>query len=342
MKKSNADCFINIITPRGEPRYLRQLSSDFRKMGYFFYENSTDARLWDYVIVHDDVSAPQELNVRPGGLVLLAGEPEFIRYYSKKFIQQFDLAITTHQRLKSCPNHLLQNIALNWHFGYKHSEKRYAYSYDDLESMPIPRKTKTISVITSSLTQLPEHIRRQELLKKLKARYGNNIDFFGKGTRFVDDKADALLPYRFHIALENSINPHYWTEKLADPFLGFCVPLYRGDPCAKDYFGKKSFIPIDPHDEKAIFEKIDEILEDPDEIYRDYLPQIVAARNKLLSELNLFPMFVNLISKLRQTPFEAQENKRRIFPNGTFLSSRLGANMLRIRRGLFKLYRGLK
>lgn len=339
MEIDNKNYYINILTPNREARYLRQLDPRFEQQGFFFFENSEEDRIWDYVVVHDDVSTLQEIKVRAGGLVLLAGEPEFIRYYGRGFLRQFDWAITTHQRLKHRRNHFLQNIALNWHFGYKHSEKQHVYSYTDLGKMPIPEKTKNVSVITSSLELLPGHVKRMELLKKLRKRYGDKIDFFGKGICFIDDKAEALLPYRFHIALENSSDPHYWSEKLADPLLGFCVPVYCGDPCAEDYFGSQTFMRINVENEKEVFDKLDLILADPVKAYHQFLPHVISARNKILEKYNFFPMFVSMIPKFERGDIRSNNGLRKIAPNASFLGSRIGMAIIRTRRLLFRLQR---
>ncbi|MEZ6050382.1 MAG: hypothetical protein R3C02_03185 [Planctomycetaceae bacterium] len=42
--------------------------------------------------------------------------------------------------------------------------------------------------------------------------------------------------YRYHVAVENHIAEHHWTEKLADAFLGATLPFYFGCPNASDYF----------------------------------------------------------------------------------------------------------
>jgi len=42
------------------------------------------------------------------------------------------------------------------------------------------------------------------------------LDTFGPDAqRKLDDKADCLLDYRYHIAIENYVGEHHWTEKLA-------------------------------------------------------------------------------------------------------------------------------
>ena len=46
--------------------------------------------------------------------------------------------------------------------------------------------------------------------------------------RFVEDKADALAPYRFSVAVESESYPWWHTEKLFDCFAARTVPLYWG------------------------------------------------------------------------------------------------------------------
>ena len=52
----------------------------------------------------------------------------------------------------------------------------------------------------------------------------------------IEDKFDALIGYKYHLALENSVIPDYWTEKLADSLLAWCKPIYYGCPNINDYF----------------------------------------------------------------------------------------------------------
>ena len=51
----------------------------------------------------------------------------------------------------------------------------------------------------------------------LKQHFGDAIDFYGRGHNFIPFKDDALMPYRFHICIENCQVNDLWTEKLADP-----------------------------------------------------------------------------------------------------------------------------
>lgn len=46
----------------------------------------------------------------------------------------------------------------------------------------------------------------------------------------VKDKLGFIRNYRFCIAIENTSSPGYTTEKLVEPLLAGCIPLYWGDP----------------------------------------------------------------------------------------------------------------
>jgi len=115
------------------------------------------------------------------------------------------------------------------------------------------------------------------------------------------DKALALANYKYSFALENHIEKHHWTEKLADAFLGLTLPFYAGCPNASDYFPEESFIPID-------IRKPDEALEvilkaSRDNEYEKRLPAIHEARRRVLFEHNLFAVLSREIEKRHNPDF---------------------------------------
>ena len=61
--------------------------------------------------------------------------------------------------------------------------------------------------------------------------------------------------------MENAVIPDYWTEKIADCFLAWTLPIYYGCPNLEDYFPEKSFIRIDiEKPEEAIDSIVNKIL----------------------------------------------------------------------------------
>ena len=95
-------------------------------------------------------------------------------------------------------------------------------NYHQLISLERPKKNKLLSIISSNHVFTKEYKLRNDFITKLKNHFGNKIDVFGIGRKKVADKWDALAPYKYHIALENSSYKDYWTEKLSDTFLSFC------------------------------------------------------------------------------------------------------------------------
>jgi hypothetical protein len=56
----------------------------------------------------------------------------------------------------------------------------------------------------------------------------------------MNDKAETLDPYQYHLTAENHVYSHHLTEKIPDAFLGYTMPFYHGYPNTADYFPRES------------------------------------------------------------------------------------------------------
>jgi hypothetical protein len=121
------------------------------------------------------------------------------------------------------------------------------------------------------------------------------IDRFGKGVRYLNDKAEVLDSYRYHVAIENDSVPDYFTEKLVDSFLGLALPFYFGCTNTADYFPQESFIPIDIFDFEGSINTIRRAIRANE--YEKRLPYIKEARRRVLEEHNLFALLSREIEK---------------------------------------------
>ena len=119
------------------------------------------------------------------------------------------------------------------------------------------------------------------------------LEIFGHGVRFVKNKSEALDPYKFHLVVENHIAQHVWTEKLADAFLAYTVPIYCGCPNVLDYFPRDSIIPIDISDFEGSLRTIQCTLAADGE-YERRLEAVKEARRLVMYEYNL-PAMINRI-----------------------------------------------
>ena len=148
--------------------------------------------------------------------------------------------------------------------------------------------------MVSRKSLLPGHRRRLRFVRRLKQVLGDRLDVFGDGHRKVGLKADAILPYKYHLALENTVMPSYWTEKVADAYLGFALPFVSGPPDLARWFPEDSFVPIDLDDiDGAIATVVAGIDGD---IFRDRLAAIVEARRRVLRDERLCPVIARVIA----------------------------------------------
>lgn len=168
------------------------------------------------------------------------------------------------------------------------------WSHDDLVSLRPPEKRDALSAVLSRKTVLPGHRKRLRLVCALKAALGDRFDIYGDGFQSVPVKADAILPYKYHLVIENTVMPSYWTEKLADAFLGYALPVVTGPPDLDRWFPPSSFvrIHIDRPDAAAtaIAEAIDANL------YESRTGAIAEARLRVLRDERLCPVLARVIA----------------------------------------------
>jgi hypothetical protein len=128
----------------------------------------------------------------------------------------------------------------NWHLGI---------SFDEVVSLDVSNKTGDISCIASTKQDLPGHTKRFEFVQQIE-QSEFTIDVFGRGRarQLPHGKLDGLLPYRYSIAIENTVHDHYFTEKIMDCWLAGTVPIYFGAQDLEKYFPRDSFIRLNELD----------------------------------------------------------------------------------------------
>ncbi len=194
-----------------------------------------------------------------------------------------------YSHLPQSTNTVLSHSYLGWY-----PEK----TFSELNDMMVPEKKLLISCIASLLKQLPGHRLRLGFVEMLKKEIPS-IDFFGKGSHYLDDKLDGLLPYRYSIAIENAALPYYFTEKINDCFLGWCVPIYHGCSNIGKFFPARSFIRIDIRDPRKALHCVRDVMENDD--WSSRLAAIGEARQLVLEK---YQPLAGAASILRQVPHE--------------------------------------
>jgi len=169
-------------------------------------------------------------------------------------------------------------------------------TYDELKKLPYPTKSKKISCVVSS-----KHSHRNNLIKKIVKEYPN-IDLYGKGhnKEFYGDsykgvlnydgncKIKGLLDYEYSVVLENSSQDNYFTEKIADAYLSWCVPIYKGCPNINNFFPSNSYYLIDSEN------NMNNILDKSVNI-----KELSKARDLILDEYNIWEVIHKKIQEIK-------------------------------------------
>lgn len=263
-----------------------------------------DCRDYDWLVVYDDVMCRaggertstriEELACSRDHSLLVTAEPCSVKVYAPSFVSQFGVVLTSQEPWAiQHPGAVYSQCGLLWFYGH---------DYQQIRDKSPPLKSASISTVCSSKQQRHTlHRLRYQFTQKLLARMPE-LDVFGHGVRPINDKSTAVDPYRYHLAVENHVCQHHWTEKLADSFLGFALPFYFGCPNVFDYFPEGSLIPID-------IRRFDESLEIIQRTIRDRTWEknfnaVQEARRRVIEEYHLFAVLEKLITE-RHDPSRA-------------------------------------
>lgn len=289
--------------------------------GAFVFAPEPGAEYDATFVIHRPPAPDPRLTHRTRTLVLLCAEPPAFLQYHKSYVDQFDAVLTTDPRLASVAGPGTRVLAsppcIPWFYGAAvggvAGGPRPAQTFEDLADAPVPDKTRTVSVVSSTKTDTPGHRARLAFALGLRRELGPDLAVFGRGLIDFRDKQEVIAPFRYHVAIENSCLDDYWTEKLADCYLGYTFPFYAGAPNLDRYFPRESFEPLDATDPKGSAEKIRGMIAAG--TWEKRLPALREARSALLYRHNLFPHLVEQYRRLTdgRTPSPARS---RTVPTG--------------------------
>jgi hypothetical protein len=300
--------------------WKRQSPDSAGKWGDCEFITSSATNEYDAWVVYEDLVSVETAICPPNAVILITGEPPSIKSYSTPFLAQFSMVLTVHPGLQH-PKILHSQLALPWHVGRRvrgADNLSFHLSYDELKKISAPAKTRCCSVICSDKSQTPGHRQRLKFVRQMASHFGPRLDVFGRGIRDIEDKWKAIAPYRYHITLENSSIKHYWTEKLADAFLGGAYPFYYGCPNLAEYFPAGSFTAIDIARPSEAIEIIEAAM--AADVAAQSLPQLQTARELVLDRYSLYPVMANLVSQVAKP--EATRQLLTLHPEKTFAQAR--------------------
>ena len=293
---------VKVLSPIPQRYFLHQLPAGNPVWGNCHFSFDPQDRDYDWLVVYEDLPAVgnEPRNKRHENLacpsahtMLTTSEPSSIKHYGNAYASQFGCVLTSQEAWAlPHPDRIFSQAGLIWIYGVGENHET---SFDHMVAHPPMDKTRDLSMVFSPKTMRHTlHRQRNEFMRRL-MDIMPEMDVYGRGARPLDDKAEALDAYRYHIAIENYIGPHHWTEKLSDAFLGLTLPFYCGCTNAADYFPPDSFIAIDMKDPVGAAHIIRQAIMDNE--YEKRLPAIVEARRRVLFEHNLFAVISREIEK---------------------------------------------
>lgn len=176
--------------------------------------------------------------------------------------------------------------------------------YAEMEPTQLTEKSKLISAVTSAKADTVGHRKRLALMCALKEHFGDDLDWWGRGIQdLTEPKLAGLRDYKYHICMENSAWPNYWTEKILDAFSANCIPIYWGAPNVGDFFDSDAIIPIDIDDVDRTISRIEDAI--AADLWQQQQATLARARKKILTEYNIYEMYSRLLREAQ--PSSPQE-----------------------------------
>ena len=260
-------------------------------------DSMQEADFW--VVQGKGVRDVQTCRVAPENTILLTTEPRSVLVYPQRYTDQFGMVVSCQQQLRH-RNVRYGPAILPWFVGYKPDGRggyTFSQDYDTLTRPSDPaEKTRLLSVITSNKAFTRGHLDRIKFVEKLKAQLGDQVDIFGRGFRPFDDKWDVLRPYKYHIAIENSSEPYYWTEKISDCYLAETFPFYYGCTNLADYFSPEAYVPIDITQPDAAIDTIRRVI--ASRRFEQSADALELMKQRVLGPYNMFEYVARLCDSL--------------------------------------------
>lgn len=291
----------------------------------------------DFVIIRGkSIKEKTTFNVAPENLILTTSEPLSVLAYPSDYCRQFGLVCSCQETLKH-KNVIYTPAIIQWFVGASFDSKGRGTSlidYDTFKTMPTPEKSKLISVIGSNKAFTQGHLDRIRFIERLKEYYGDKIDIFGRGYNGFEDKWSVIAPYKYHIVIENSTTKYYWTEKLADCYIGETYPIYYGCTNADEYFPKESYTAIDINNFEECVKTIDALIER--NAYEEARATLKQCKELVLEDYNMFNYLASILDKMNPN---LPRKSITVKPAKSMHSWHNVYNYL-IKRNIFKLKRG--
>jgi len=190
-------------------------------------------------IYHDYAPTLEELNINPYNILLLSEPNELfgLHDWAIRNHNAFSCILTWGQTvLENCPNSMLLPFGMS--FLWETPE-----FYENINQSE--KKFKSFFVCGEK--QMVEGHRFRHKVYSIGDYITTPYNWIYSCP--VEEKNNNFIDSMFHVAIENSLNQNYFTEKIIDAFLTRTIPIYRGCPNIEEFFDKRGIITFNNEEE---------------------------------------------------------------------------------------------
>ncbi|WP_114008187.1 hypothetical protein [Cohaesibacter intestini] len=257
----------------------------------------------DWLVAYDRHKAPLKTRVPKARRVLVISEPPDFQAYPEAYLDQFGIVLSPYNVKGFKGLTRITQTALPWFYGMDIGAGGSLHVSKDWQALSQPVRTLEdrsleLTAICSTKSQTKNQVRRLRFLRLLKVALGERLTIFGRGFQPLEDKAEVIENSRYHLALENNLLPHGWTEKTADTLLGGAFLIHGGSPAIADDFDKDGLLWIDLTRPRESVERIRQCLDQGRAGNERAAIAMQANKDRLMHEHNLFAVLDKLVIDL--------------------------------------------
>lgn len=252
--------------------YLKKrVESNWGKAEEYGLKLVTDNSFDYQVIINKSINPDYNLRDKSIGVVM---EPSWSSNYDFNLNSYCFKTLTSNKKMKGdgvihCPNFMFYEDSQDPSVSC--NKFKYDFNFN---------KPKKLSIIVSNWNCLDtshNYYWREKLVKDI-LNSDLDIDIYGKNWNISDsrykgwikDKVQGLKDYEYSVAIENSCEDYYLSEKLFDCFLNNTVPIYYGCKRAGEFYDSRSFIEFDIKKNNTI-STLKTLTKSNNNIYKDYI-----------------------------------------------------------------------
>ena len=258
---------------------------------------------YDFMIIFGYVTEIAKNNKK---MFLFPQEPRWTGGHQKNFDGIKNLTVFGFEKTIYEPQNIVQEtIAHMFYGGTGDDEKNWTFdnliNYEFIKTKNISTFVSTRGVDHNEFSEDCLYPNRLNLMTYLTNTI-SSIDYYGWKNNFTNEtlsapkKFEKLKDYKFSLAIENSSEKFYVSEKFYDCILTNTIPIYYGCKNIKEFWPENGYILLDTiNDVNYVKNKLNYILNNSDKLYDEMLPELLKMKKRYFKEFNIIEKIKNII-----------------------------------------------